>query len=105
MYFHNLPTSSIKFTSDAGTLFPGTISAMQTEEIDVTFNPLSPTGPLGKWPAIDGGMAVSTRATATAMATLPFVVGTGVLFVVALRGGGQWQEPCGVWSSGCWWKD
>lgn len=63
---------------------------MQTEEIDVTLNPLSPIGPWAN--GLDGGMAVSTRATATAMATLPFVVGTGVLFVAALRGGGKQRE-------------
>lgn len=61
---------------------------MQTEEIDVTLNPLSPTGPwTNGLPSTKGWQC--PPATATAIATLPFVVGTGVLLEAALRGGGS----------------
>lgn len=55
---------------------------MQTEEIDVTLNPLSPTGPwTNGLPSTEGWQC--PPATATAIATLPFVVGTGVLLEAA----------------------
>lgn len=91
MYFHYLPTSSIKFTSEVGKLFPGAFSAMQTE-IDVTLNPLSPIGPLDKWPAVHRGMAVSTRAQPQ-NGHSPFVVGTGVLLEATQHEGGSDGSP------------
>lgn len=95
--FHNLPTRSIKLVLDAGQSFsPRTFSAIQTEEIDVTLDPLTLAVPLDKRPAIHRGMATSCHRHCCSPLTSPSVDSP----VETL--GSPWSRAQGLWAWAVW---